>query len=277
MFMHPATQENLNILCQRGASVIGPESGHLASGLVARGRMSEPVDIFGRIRYLLSRRGELAGRRLVVTAGGTCEPLDPVRVLTNRSSGKQGYALAQAALDAGAEVALITTVSTLPVPHGAEVIPVETAKQMEQAVLDACRTADALLMAAAVADFRPAQVAEQKIKKGRGAPVISLEPTADILAEVSQQRLETGFPRFVVGFAAESEALLANAQKKLESKKLDLIAVNDITEPGSGFSGDTNRVTLIYASGRIEPLPMMSKAEVAEKIIEKAVELLKVR
>jgi phosphopantothenoylcysteine decarboxylase/phosphopantothenate--cysteine ligase len=239
--------------------------------------MSEPVDIFGRIRYLLSRRGELAGRRVVVTAGGTCEPLDPVRVLTNRSSGKQGYALAQAALDAGAEVALITTVSTLSVPHGAEIIPVETAKQMEQAVLDACRTADALLMAAAVADFRPAQVAEQKIKKGRGAPVISLEPTADILAEVSQQRLETGFPRFVVGFAAESEALLANAQKKLESKKLDLIAVNDITEPGSGFSGDTNRVTLIFAGGSIEPLPMMSKAEVAEKIIEKAVELLKVR
>jgi phosphopantothenoylcysteine decarboxylase/phosphopantothenate--cysteine ligase len=276
MFMHLATQQNLNTLQQRGANVIGPESGHLASGLVARGRMSEPADIFGRIRYLLSRRGPLEGKKVVVTAGGTQEPVDPVRVLTNRSSGKQGYALAQAALDAGAQVTLIAAPVTLPVPHGAEYRVVETASQMEQAVLDACRTADVLLMVAAVADFRPAQVALQKIKKGGGAPVITLEPTADILSEVAQQRQQTGLPRVVVGFAAESEELLANAQAKLHAKSLDLIAANNITEPGSGFSGDTNRVTLLFSSGEVELLPSMSKTEVAEKIVEKVINLVKI-
>lgn len=275
MLAHPATQENLQVLQDRGAVVIGPESGHLASGLMARGRMTEPADILGRIRYHFSRRGPLQGEKVVVTAGGTQEPIDPVRVLSNRSSGKQGYALAQAALDAGADVTLISTPVALGVPTGAECVTVETASQMRDAVLAACQTADVLLMAAAVADFRPVQVSLQKIKKAGGPLALSLEPTADILAEVAERRQRTNLPRVVVGFAAESEDLLANAQLKLGAKHLDLIAANNITEPGSGFGGDANHVTLIGADGAVEPLPSMSKVEVAEKIIEKVIAILK--
>jgi len=211
MFAHPATQQNLETLRQRGAQVIGPEAGHLASGLVKIGRMSEPAAILGQLRYLLTRGGALAGRRVVVSAGGTQEPVDPVRVLTNRSSGKQGYALAQAALDAGAEVTLISAPTALAAPVGARLIPVQTAAEMEEAVLSTCIECDALLMAAAVADFRPARAAQQKIKKDQGAPVLELEPTHDILALVGLQRGQSGRPRVVMGFAAETESLLENA------------------------------------------------------------------
>ena len=275
MFAHPATQENLQVLQNRGAVIIGPESGHLASGLMAIGRMTEPTDIFGQIRYHFSRRGPLQGEKVVVTAGGTQEPIDPVRVISNHSSGKQGYALAQAALDAGAEVTLISTPVMLAVPTGAACVKVETATQLRDAVLAACQSADVLLMAAAVADFRPAQAPLQKIKKAGGPLTLSLESTADILAEVAERRQRTNLPRVVVGFAAESEDLLANAQLKLNAKHLDLIAANNITELGSGFGGDNNHVTLISADSVIEPLPAMSKVEVAEKIIEKVVAILK--
>jgi phosphopantothenoylcysteine decarboxylase/phosphopantothenate--cysteine ligase len=274
MFAHPATQANLARLRERGAIVVGPEEGHLASGLVALGRMTEPQEILGQIRYTLSRGGPLKGRRIVVTAGGTQEPLDPVRFLTNRSSGKQGLALAQAALDAGANVTLIAAPIAEPIPVGAEHQPVRTAAEMAQAVLTACKYADALLMAAAVADFRPAQVAEQKVKKERGLAALSLEPTADILAAVASQRQEIKHPKVVVGFAAETEDLLNNAKAKLKAKSLDLIVANDVSTPDSGFAVDTNRVILLDAWGDSEPLPLMSKMAVAERIVDRVIKLL---
>ena len=269
MFEHPATQENLRILGQRGNIFIGPEAGRLASGLVARGRMSEPAAILGQARYLLSRGGPWQGKRVVVTAGGTQEPLDPVRFLTNRSSGRQGYALAQAALDAGADVTLITTPTALTPPAGAQVMAVRSAAEMQSAVLEACTSAYALCMAAAVADFRPAHPAEQKIKKGGSLLSLALERTADVLVSVKAQREKLGFPQIVVGFAAETEDLLANAQAKLRQKGLDLIVANDVSATDAGFEVDTNRVTLLWADGQSETLPLLSKAEVAERIIER--------
>ncbi|MBN2146122.1 MAG: bifunctional phosphopantothenoylcysteine decarboxylase/phosphopantothenate--cysteine ligase CoaBC [Anaerolineales bacterium] len=267
MFAHPATQENLEILRQRGAVIIGPEIGHLASGLTAPGRMSEPLTIFGHIRYLLSRKGPLAGRRVIITAGGTQEPIDPVRVITNRSSGKQGTALAQAALDAGADVTLITTPVSVPPPYGVRLVAVTTAAEMENAVLATSQEADVLLMAAAVADFRPARAQEQKIKKGQGALALNLEPTNDILTSVAVQRSKSKRPIIVIGFAAETEDLVENAQAKLQAKQLDLIIANNVTAPDAGFSVDTNRVTLLRADGSRESLPLLTKAEVAERVI----------
>jgi phosphopantothenoylcysteine decarboxylase/phosphopantothenate--cysteine ligase len=269
MFSHPATQENLQILEQRGSFVIGPEEGRLASGLVAKGRMSEPAAILGQIRYLLSRGGPLAGKRVVVTAGGTQEPIDPVRSITNRSSGKQGYALAQAALDWGADVTLISTTSNLIPPSGARMAKTRNALEMESAVLAACQGADILLMAAAVADFRPAQRSAQKIKKSQGNPTLELISNPDILAAVSDQRQKTQRPEIVVGFAAETEGLIANAGAKLKSKGLDLIVANDVSATDAGFEVDSNRVTLLWADGEQEILPLMSKIEVAEVLIEK--------
>jgi phosphopantothenoylcysteine decarboxylase/phosphopantothenate--cysteine ligase len=271
MFAHAATQANLRQLQERGVTVIGPEEGRLASGLVGRGRMTEPSDLVGHIRYHLSRGGPLHGCRVVVTAGGTQEPLDPVRVLTNRSSGKQGFALAQAALDAGAEVLLIAAPVAQPIPPCVHHIAVETASEMAEAVLEACRDADVLLMAAAVADFRPAQAAQQKLKKDRGLPVLALEPTPDILASVARQREAIGKPGIVVGFAAETENLIENAQAKVRAKALDLIVANDIAAPDAGFAVDTNRVTFIRAEGEAQSLPLLSKADVAARVIEHVV------
>jgi phosphopantothenoylcysteine decarboxylase/phosphopantothenate--cysteine ligase len=275
MLDHPATRANLELLRQRGAMIIGPEVGHLASGLEALGRMTEPSVLLGHIRYLLTRHGSLQGRRVVVTAGGTQESIDPVRLLTNRSSGKQGYALAQAALDTGAEVTLISTPLSLTVPQGVNLVQVVSASEMESAVLKACASADALLMAAAIADYRPTRMATQKIKKGSGVPTLELEATADILLALSKQRLQSGNPRVVVGFAAETQDLLANAQSKLKSKHLDLIVANDVSHPDSGFGVDTNQVTLLYPDGRSTPLPLLTKSEVAEKVIAEVVKLLK--
>jgi phosphopantothenoylcysteine decarboxylase/phosphopantothenate--cysteine ligase len=274
MFANPATQANLACMEERGAIVVGPEEGHLASGLVARGRMTEPQEILGRIRYTLSRGGPMRDRRIIVTAGGTQEPLDPVRFLTNRSSGKQGLALAQAALDLGADVTLIAAPVALPIPTGVEHIRVRTAAEMADAVLAASKNADALLMAAAVADFRPSQVAEQKVKKERGLTSLGLEPTTDILAAVASQRQETGRPRVVVGFAAETENLLENATAKIQAKSLDLIVANDVGAADSGFGVDTNRVILLDAWGDSEPLPLMSKMAVAERVLDRVIKLL---
>jgi len=254
--------------------VVGPEEGHLASGLTGKGRMTEPGVLFGHIRLLLSRGGPLRGRTVVVTAGGTEEALDPVRVLTNRSSGKQGFALAQAALDDGADVTLIAGSTTLETPIGARRVDARTAAEMEAAVRDACRDADVLVMAAAVADFRPASAATQKIKKRDGVPALSLEPVADILAGVAERRRQSGRPRVVVGFAAETERLIEHARAKMAAKGLTLIVANDVSAPDAGFGADTNRVTLIDAAGTIEALPLLTKAEVAARILRRIAELL---
>lgn len=271
MYEHPATQENVRILAERGIFFAGPGEGRMASGLVGRGRLLEPVELYGHIRLVLGKGGRLAGRKIVVTAGGTQEPLDPVRVLTNRSSGKQGYALAQAALDAGATVVLISTPTGLTPPVGADLRQVHTAEQMLAAVLAECAGADALLMAAAVADFRPKAVAGEKLKKRDGIPQVELDAAPDILAALADSDSR---PRCVVGFAAETRDLLENAAAKLKAKKLDLIAANDISAPDAGFGVDTNRVTLLYADGQSEALPLMSKTEVAEAIIERLAVLL---
>jgi len=274
MFNHPATQDNVELLCKRGALIIGPEIGHLASGLEARGRMTEPVVLLGHIRYLLTRQGPLQGRRLVVTAGGTQEAIDPVRHLTNRSSGKQGVALAQAALDKGAEVNLITTPVCVPIPAGVTHTQVNSAEEMKAAVLQACQNADVLLMAAAVSDFRPVQIIPQKIKKSSGLSTLTLEPTPDILSAIAEQRARTNHPSIVVGFAAETQDLLANAEQKRKTKHLDLIVANDVSTPGAGFGADNNQVTFIQADGQIVPLPMLSKEEVADRVIDEVIFLL---
>jgi phosphopantothenoylcysteine decarboxylase/phosphopantothenate--cysteine ligase len=272
MFDSPATQENLARLKNRGAVVIGPAQGHLASGLVGAGRMIEPAEILGHIRIALGRSEKLAGKKIVVTAGGTQEAIDPVRVITNHSSGRQGYALAQAALDAGAEVCLITTPASLTPPVGARVIKVNSVEEMLNAVLS--ESADALIMAAAAADFRPKHVAKDKMKKRDGIPQIELEAAPDILKTVSNSNVDKSRYRAVVGFAAESRDLLENAREKLQSKKLDFIAANDISSNDAGFAVETNRVTLLFANGTKEILPLMSKSEVAEKIVEYISKLL---
>lgn len=274
MFSHPATQSNLEILRQRGAVVVGPAAGHLASGLVGVGRMAEPAEILGCARQMLAAGGPLAGRKVVVTAGGTQEPVDPVRVLTNRSSGRQGYSLAQASLDAGAEVVLISGPVHIPPPVGARLIPIQTAEEMLAAVLAESASADALLMAAAVADFRPSAPAGQKIKKESGLEKLTLEPTPDILSVVAEQKEASSCPQVVVGFAAESQNLIENASTKLRLKKLDLIAANDITSPDAGFEVETNRVILLTRDGSVEKLPLMSKEEVAETIVQRVIAFL---
>lgn len=272
MYAHPATAANVETLRARGAVFVGPAAGHLASGLVGVGRMAEPAEILDTARLALAQSGPLSGKHIVITAGGTQEPIDPVRVITNRSSGKQGYAVARAALDAGASVTLITAPTALVPPLGCRVVPVKTAAEMQAAVLAETAQADALVMAAAVADFRPAQASSEKIKKEKTIPQVHLERTADILADVAARRAQSGYPRRVVGFAAESQDLLQNAQSKLTRKHLDLIVANDITAPDAGFEVETNRVTLLFADGRTETLPLQQKAEVARRIVDALVE-----
>ncbi|MCL4257052.1 MAG: bifunctional phosphopantothenoylcysteine decarboxylase/phosphopantothenate--cysteine ligase CoaBC [Anaerolineales bacterium] len=272
MFDHPATQASLETLRARRAQVHGPVSGHLASGLSGVGRMLEPAELAGHARVALGAAGSLAGRRVLVTAGGTQEPIDPVRVIANRSSGKQGYALAQAALDMGAQVTLVSGPTALTPPVGAHLLRVQTAVEMRDAVLQHAAAADLLLMAAAVADFRPSQAADKKIKRAEGVPTVELAANPDILKEVSQQAKK---PRVLVGFAAESNDLLANAQGKLASKGLDMIVANDVSAQDAGFEVDTNRVILLSKDGGQEELPLLSKYEVARKVLEKAASLLK--
>jgi phosphopantothenoylcysteine decarboxylase/phosphopantothenate--cysteine ligase len=274
MFASPANQANLQTLIDRGAIVAGPEEGHLASGLSAKGRMTEPAEILERVRHLFSRAGPLRGRKVVVTAGGTQEPIDPVRVITNRSSGKQGFALAQAALDAGADLVLIAGPTALAAPFGARRIDVRAAAGMEKAVLAEVADADALIMAAAVADFRPSQAAGQKIKKDTLPDAIQLERTEDILMDVADAKTKSGHPKVTIGFSAETEDLEKNAQKKLAAKRLDLIVANIVGAPGSGFESDTNQVTLVSADGSSQRLPLMDKYRVAEAVIERLIALL---
>jgi phosphopantothenoylcysteine decarboxylase/phosphopantothenate--cysteine ligase len=270
MLEHPAVAENLRRLQERGVIVIESEEGRMASGLMGRGRLPEVPTLLGLIRHQLGREwGLLRDRRVVVTAGGTREAIDPVRYITNRSSGKQGYAVAQAALDSGASVTLITTPTGLELPVGAHVILVESAQEMLDAVLSCMPEADALIMAAAVADFRPAQYADQKIKKGDKDLRITLSHTTDILQTVGEQRRETGYPHILIGFAAETQDLIENAQSKLRRKNADYIIANDVTAKGAGFQADTNVVTILGADGSIVTLPQQTKTAVAEAIIQR--------
>ena len=267
MFQNPVTQDNLARLKARDFTIIEPGYGRLASGKVGLGRMAEVERVIGTIKQVLGKGGDLAGKRIVVTAGGTQEPIDPVRHLGNRSSGKMGYAVAEAARDRGAAVSLITASVSLPEPVGIDVVPVKTAAGMKEAVDKVVAQADVLIMAAAVADYQPKNVAEAKIKKETASLTLELVRTPDILAEVKGNFLK-------VGFAAESEDVVANARQKLEKKHLDLIAANDITDPTGGFDADTNQVTLIDRNGKVESLPLMSKREVADKILDRVVGLL---
>ena len=270
MWENPVTQENVNKLKARGFIIVEPGYGRLASGKMGRGRLADLEVILGTIKQVLGRKGDLARRRIVVTAGGTQEPIDPVRHLGNRSSGKMGFAVAEAARDRGAEVTLVSAPTSLPDPTGVEVIHVQTASQMKEAVAKATSKADALVMAAAVADYQPKSAARSKIKKDANTMTLELVRTSDILTEV-----QGNFIR--VGFAAESENVVANARQKLDKKKLDLIVANDITSTDSGFGVDTNKVTIIDKKGKAENLPLLTKREVADRILDKVVEFLSKR
>jgi phosphopantothenoylcysteine decarboxylase/phosphopantothenate--cysteine ligase len=237
------------------------------------GRMEEPAALLGHARLLLSRGGPLQGRKVLVTAGGTQEPIDPVRVITNRSSGKQGYALAQAALDLGADVTLVSAPVHISAPIGVRQVGVRTARQMLDAVLAELPDIDVLIMAAAVADFTPADPQGAKIKKEKGLREVRLEPTADILKAVDAYRQQKGRPRLVVGFAAESGDLLDNAHSKLVSKGLDMIVANDISAQDAGFEVDTNRITILDREHEAQALPLMSKPQAAGVILERVLQL----
>lgn len=241
----------------------------MASGLTGLGRMVEPVDLLGFIRQVLAKSGPLAGRKVVVSTGPTREPLDPVRFISNRSTGKQGLAVAQAALDAGAEVTVIHGPIFEPVPFGATAVSVQTTEEMGQAVLQAAKEADALFMVAAVADFRPNVKSDQKIKKTdeQWGLAIGLEVTLDILSAVKTQRDKSGYPRVVLGFAAETHNAFEYGRDKLLRKGLNFIAVNDVMDPGVGFEVDTNKVLLLSSAGVVEEIPLQSKTAVAERLV----------
>lgn len=274
MYAHPAVQGNLNVLRSLGYRLLEPEYGTLASLAVGQGRLPEPETIVRSIIDILAPSGEtaaLAGKTVMVTAGGTREPLDPVRFITNRSSGKMGFALAAAARDMGARVILIAGLTSISPPEGVELIGVETAEQMRQKVLSFFGQADLVIKAAAVADFRPVNPSDQKIKKTGGRMTIDLVPNPDILMELGQKK----HGQILIGFAAETADTLENAKKKLREKNLDLIVANDVTSPGSGFAADTNRVWLCWRDGRIEELPLMTKVEVGRNILRRIAPLVR--
>jgi len=270
MYVNPVTQENIGKLKARGFTVIPAVHGRLASGSIGYGRLPEIPEIMGVIQQTLGKNSDLAGKRVVVTAGGTQEAIDPVRYITNNSSGKMGYALAEAARDRGAAVTLISTPTGLNPVAGVEMVNVRSAREMKDAVVKAVAKTDALIMAAAVADYAPKTVAAQKIKKGTGGMTLELVKTPDILSAV-----KGNFAK--VGFAAETQDLIANAKKKLVNKSLDIIVANDVTVKDSGFGAETNKVTILKKDGKMEDLPLMSKREVAEKILDNVAKLLKAR
>ena len=268
MWEQASVQANLATLRGRGVRVLDPESGDLASGDHGMGRLPDPTVIVQVALDMLSNNRPLLGRRVLVTAGGTREPIDSVRVITNRSSGKQGYAIAEAAAEMGAHVTLVTTVDRA-VPEGvAQVVRVETAAQMEAAVMPIAAAQDVIVMAAAVADFRPVAPKGHKTKKQDGPPQIVLEPTHDFLVDLGAQK---PLRQILVGFAAETESLLDNARDKLHRKNLDLIVGNDVSQPDAGFDVDTNRVVIIDAHGEVEELPLQSKAAVARALLDQVV------
>ena len=288
MYTHPATQANISLLRERGVFIIEPEVGRLASGEMGIGRLPDTSILLGAISVVLGRQGDLAGYTVVVTAGGTQEPIDPVRYVGNRSSGKMGYALATEARDRGAHVILISGHVVLDVPYGVEVRKVETAIQMRNAVFDAVVDADVLVMSAAVADYRPAEVAEKKLKKRasqdeQNGLSLRLVLNPDILEELAHSvdaatgNGGTGRPLVRVGFAAETNNLIAYAREKLVAKRLDLLVANDVSRSDSGFGTETNKVNIFHANGTMEDLPVMPKAGVAAAIWDRIVSLLSTR
>jgi len=266
MYLSQAVQENLQVLKARGCAVMEPGSGELACHTEGQGRLPEPEDILEEARMLLSRQ-DLSGLRILVTAGATLEPLDPVRYMSNRSSGKMGYALAKAARRRGAKVSLVSGPTALKPPRDVALSRVKTAEEMRQAVLSECRQVDVIIKAAAVLDWRPKETAEQKIKKGRGVQTLELVENPDILAELGCSRGKNRC--LLVGFAAETQDLIMNAQEKLKKKNLDLIVVNDVSREDAGFEADTNAVKIVYRDGRMEELPLMTKEEVADQLLDR--------
>ena len=263
MYNNPVVQRNVNRLRKLGYQFIGPNSGFLACGTSGAGRMSEPAEILQSLIDLLAP-GDLEGVKILVSAGPTREPIDPVRYITNRSSGKMGYSIARAAAERGADVVLVSGPVNLEPPSGVEVINVETAQEMHRALMNYFSAADVVIMAAAVADYCPSEVAGEKIKKNEDALVLNMQKNPDILAEMG--RLKTR--QFIVGFAAETNQMEEYAKHKLVNKNLDLLVANDITIPGAGFDVDTNIVMLFHRNGKIEKLPLMSKYEVAGRILD---------
>lgn len=264
MWEHPAVQDNLALLRSRGVHVVEPEEGRLAGGDVGAGRLADPATIVAAVDELFSAGAPLAGTSVLVTAGGTREPIDPVRFIGNRSSGKQGHAIAEEAAARGASVTLVTTTS-LPVPASIERVAVATAAEMHRAVAERARRADVVIMAAAVADFTPVQVADQKLKKHDGVPAIELRPTVDILAELGTAKADG---QTLVGFAAETTDVAAHAAAKLAAKRVDLLVANDVSAPGVGFEHDTNEVLILHPDGRQHHVPLSDKRSVARAVLD---------
>ncbi|HEU0369739.1 MAG TPA: bifunctional phosphopantothenoylcysteine decarboxylase/phosphopantothenate--cysteine ligase CoaBC [Candidatus Acidoferrum sp.] len=269
MWNHAATQENFEMLRARGVKVVDPDEGYLACGMTGAGRLAGQEAIVAAVREALHIVRDLAGETVLVTAGPTRENVDPVRYFTNRSSGKMGYAVAEAAAHRGARVILISGPVSLPAPAGVERIEVESAEEMHRAVLEKVHGCSIAIFAAAVADYRPAEPRDQKIKREKESLTLELEPTQDILASVARNKGD----RFIVGFAAETERVAENARKKLSAKNADLMVANDVTAEGAGFDHETNIVTLFARDGRDLPLPRMSKSEVAQRILDEVVRL----
>jgi len=271
MWEHPATQENLATLRARGVHVVDPDEGYLACGMTGAGRLAATETIAQKVLAVLGLRHDLAGQTVLVTAGPTVEDLDPVRFLSNRSSGKMGYALADAAARRGAHVILVSGPTDLGVPEGVDWVPVRATEEMRSAVRDRAREANIVIMAAAVADYRPAAAHSQKLKRGEERLTLGLEPTPDILAELGREKGS----RILVGFAAETSNLAENARGKLARKGADMIVANDVTQEGAGFDTDTNIVTLFLRDGREIPLPKLSKFDVANRILDQVLEIQK--
>jgi len=274
MWENTATQQNLQTLRARGAQVIDPDEGYLACGMTGSGRLASVESITRVVLETLGIREDLQGETVLVTAGGTEEPLDAVRYIGNRSSGKMGYALAEASRRRGARVLLVTGPTALEAPRGVVVERVRTAEEMAEKVQSHLGETSVVLMAAAVADFRPTEVRPQKIKKEQGPPTLRLEPTRDILSEIAGRRRPD---QIVVGFAAETDHVVENATAKLQAKHLDLVVANDVTQEGAGFETDTNIVTILFADGRRKPLERMSKLDVAHRLLDEVVGLREAR
>jgi phosphopantothenoylcysteine decarboxylase/phosphopantothenate--cysteine ligase len=271
MWEHAATQQNLAALRGRGVHIVEPDEGYLACGMVGAGRLAATETIVKKVCEVLGLRHDLAGHTILVTAGPTCEDIDPVRFLTNRSSGKMGYALAEAAHRRGARVVLVSGPTDLTVPEGVDWVPVRATEEMHQAVRDRAAEANIVIMAAAVSDYRPAAAQRQKVKRGEHSFTLELEPTPDILAELGREKRD----QILVGFAAETDSVAENARGKLTRKGAHMIVANDVTQEGAGFDTDTNIVTIYLRDGREIPLPKMSKFEVANRILDHALEIQK--